>query len=341
MSSSGLRTGWLCLVLLSVSLFQLHESSIANQTVLPALIVNHHNELRWRWMKHLTAQVGLKPIRSQSYNWANKSARVPAAVIFGSLRPPEQQVMPHLMSDAWRAAMVTLSHRKAWQEVGADPSMAEDDWALFFEDDCNITRKANLSSVNQIIRTALQTAERRNQSFIYFGIEGNAACNTSIAAPELVLGKFFYFPHCYGKGAHSYALQKRSARHFWEVLRAHRFAHPCVCVRKRHCARRASQRSHGTSLCCHNVTLAPTHWAPDVRFGNDWGPDSWMQPYCAYHGCPVVDLKKGVTESIFFQERMKFPTQVWWDPKGSSRAKPPRLFPSGNTTSPARPPRRG
>eukprot|EP00667_Euglena_gracilis_P018376 EG_transcript_19505 len=300
------------------------------------MIVNHHNEQRWQWMKYLTKQVGLKPIRSQSYNWANKSARVPAEIIFGSLRPRKLQVMPDLLSDAWRAAMVTMSHRKAWLQFGTDPTMAEDDWALFFEDDCNITRKANYTTVRRIIRTGLRVAEQHNQSFIYFGIEGNPACKPGLAAVPL-LGGFAYFRHCYGKGAHSYALQKWFAREFWERLRAQRFAHPCVAVKKRHCINgMTGVRARGTALCCRNATLASSLWVPDVRLGNDWGPDSWMQPYCAYHGCPIVDHEAGVLESVFYQERTKFPTQVWWDAMGISRSKQARLDHSLNSTSPGR-----
>lgn len=51
-------------------------------------------------------------------------------------------------------------------------------------------------------------------------------------------------------------------------------------------------------LSSQDKCSAPTRTKGDCAAART---DSWMQPYCAYHGCPIVDHEGGVLESVFYQ----------------------------------------
>eukprot|EP00667_Euglena_gracilis_P017514 EG_transcript_18467 len=301
---------WLILWILTwgCSLLSADKTTSPAQATIQAYIINHQNEPRWRWMRALAQRCGLRPIRAASVDVRRAAPTATQALFFGGLRPPRLQALPVVDSNAWRALGVTLSHIQAWAQLAQDEGVPSDAWALFFEDDCNTVPDVSGLDLPSIIRTTLAAASSHGHDFLFFGL-CYRECRRPLNAVTISGGLKYMWP-CSGKCAHAYALRRSAAHGFWSRLRDFRFANPCVGMHLRHCQRRSLvYMSRGGALCCAGNKT--DEWVPDPRFGQDWGPDAWMRPYCVAHDCGLVVTGARPELGVFFQDRLKFGSLVW------------------------------
>ena len=275
----------------------------------PAYIINHNNSLRWSWMQRLTRSCGLAPVHSQSYDFVHHPEDA-QRLFYGGERPRHAQPMPPADSNAWRAAAVTLSHIAAWDRLAHNDALAAADWGLVFEDDCNATAGLSHEAMQQLIPRALQEASAQGHGLVFLGL-CYTECNKPKRTRPLPRGARYVWP-CHGKCAHAYAVTKAAAATLWARLRAFRFANPCHGMHRAHCQRRQTWMSAGGKMCCRgNATRAAAEWVPDVRFGQDWGPDAWLRPFCVTHECGMVTTGAVPELGLFFQDRLSFGSLVW------------------------------